>query len=61
MRLGACYTPMSLSSGAQRGHLPNSTAAGRFGSSIGAVPEELLRDVMNSALPVRPDSTMNGQ
>lgn len=52
---------MSLGGGAHRTNLPNSTSAGEYSSSIGAVPEELLRDVMTSALPIRPDTTMNGE
>ena len=51
---------MSLGSGAQRTVL-NSSTAGHLGSTIGTVPDGLLRDVMNSALSIRPDSTMNGE
>lgn len=51
---------MSLSGGAHITNFPNPSLAGELGSSIGAVPEQLLRDVMSSALPVRPDTTMNG-
>ena len=52
---------MSLSGGAHKTRLPNPSLAGEYSSSIGVVPEQLLRDVMSSALPVRPDTTMNGE
>ena len=57
---------MSLGSGAQnqsRSHVPIVTTAGYFGSSIGAVPEALLQDVISSAaLPSSAThSTMNGE
>ena len=48
------------SSGDGQNAVPSSSATGRFGASIGTVPEGLLRDVMTSALPFRTE-TMNGE
>ena len=48
------------SSGDGQHAVSSSSATGRFGTSIGTVPEGLLRDVMTSALPFRTE-TMNGE